>query len=492
MTSFIKDSKRCEMAHRNRAPTAQSSVLSARVDLENKMTSFTFEVVDAIVNYQGPHSLQLSIIKSTPGAGARDYSGILLNTDALPSEFSSTYTTRTDVFNVVDVNGANRVRPSRFTFVLPRGFLVNDPSHDVYLLIESFADKGWLRGTRKYAECKFAIYPRPSQMNEKAALFEPVYRLTGALGLLRLNKENQQFRSSMHNGRIKFRAELKAIETKSDIFRAPHTKRYTPRDIGDATRYEEYVRPETPERVVDEPPSERERGRERGGPSRRRRRREPVEEYEDEDEVEDDEPNAEKRRLPFKRRIPVYRSYDPLKGRIRSPTTPTRSRPASRERRHSYTPPHAHDDGRSTRHHDRRHRSQSSSSRSPSEHRHAHPIPYRTSSPPLLVDEGMQTGRNAPSAAPRRDRWQPSPSPRKAKMKDREVPERVELKPQRKPGDKIADSHSPQEEEESAKNKPPAGPVPLKDYGYSNPIRTPPLGVVSDLVFLQMRANCMC
>lgn len=460
------------MAYRARAQTSQSSVLSSRIDLENKMTAFTFDIVDAIVNYQGPHSLQLSVIKSTPGAGTRDYSGILLNTDALPSEFSSTYTTRTDVFNVTDVNGANRTRPSRFTFILPRGFLVNDPSHDVYLLIESFADKGWMRGTRKYAECKFAIYPRPSEMSEKAAMFEPVYKLTGALGLLRLNKENQPYRSSMHNGRVKFKAELKAIEKPSDIFRAPHHKRYTPRDIGDATKYEEYVRPGTPERVVEDPRSHRERGR---GPSRRRR----ASYDEDEEEyVEDDESEQPQRkgRLPFKRHIPVYRSYDPVTGRVRTPATPTRSRPVSRERerRHSYSP--AGDGGRTTRHQHRRHRSRSQSprSRSPSDHRtHTLQASYRAPSPPLLVDEGVQTHRDVPSEAPRR--WQPAA--RKPKMKDREVPEQRELQPQRKPGDRIADER----QEEPSKDKPPAGPIPMKDYGYNNPIRTPPLGVVCQL-----------
>lgn len=57
------------------------------------------------------------------------------------------------------------------------------------------------------------------------------------------------------------------------------------------------------------------------------------------------------------------------------------------------------------------------------------------------------------------------------------MPEQRELQPQRKPGDRIADER----QEESSKDKPPAGPIPMKDYGYNNPIRTPPLGVVCQL-----------
>ena len=83
------------------------------------------------------------------------------------------------------------------------GFLKNDKSHDVYLLVEAFttSDSTKSKG-RKVGEGKFAIYPRPNapRMKLYAEPGDQYYHYTDVMSLLRTHSTDN---IQMHCGRIR-------------------------------------------------------------------------------------------------------------------------------------------------------------------------------------------------------------------------------------------------------------------------------------------------
>ena len=103
--------------------TNATDIPTARLSsIESRQHAFTFDVQEVQINYPGNHYIKLTARSSASLDHERQYTAVLLNTDARPSEFVKAFSVKTEKLNVGDAASWIPLRVHRFTFILPWGF----------------------------------------------------------------------------------------------------------------------------------------------------------------------------------------------------------------------------------------------------------------------------------------------------------------------------------------------------------------------------------